>query len=125
MVRFGGEAGADVDGPLREFLIFCMRKLPLLGQLVLGEPTSLAFLLSSEGILQKQFYKLGQLSVYSILLLGRGTECFCPAVARALFRQEQPLFLEEIEDGFIKKNSNEIRIGNFDCLSRGFKYQLT
>ena len=60
MVRFAGETGADVGGPLREFLVLCMRKLPLLGHLVSGEPTSLAFQLSSEGILQKQFYKLGQ-----------------------------------------------------------------
>ena len=116
VVRFAGEAGADVGGPLREFLVLCMRKLPLLGQLVFGEPTSLAFQLSSEGILQKQFYKLGQLSAYSILLLGRGPECFHPAVVRALFRREQPLLLEEIEDGFIKSNLNEIHIGKFDCL---------
>ena len=59
---------------------------------------------------------MGQLSAYSILLLGRGTECFHPVVVRALFRQEQPLSLEELEDGFIKNNLNEIRIGNFDCL---------
>ena len=39
-----------------------------------------------------------------------------PAVVTALFRHEQPLFLEEIEDGFIKNNLNEIRIDNFDCL---------
>ena len=116
VVRFAGEAGADVGGPLREFLVLCIRKLPLLGQLVFGEPTSLAFQLSSEGIMQKQFYKLGQLSGYSILLLGRGPVCFHPVVVRALFRQEQPLLLEEIEDGFIKNNLSEIRIGNFDCL---------
>ena len=76
MVRFAGVAGADVGGPLREFLVLCMRKLHLLGQLVFGEPTSLAFQLSSGGILQKQFYKFGQLSAYFILLLGRGPECF-------------------------------------------------
>ena len=93
-----------------------MRKLHLLGQLVFGEPTRLAFRLSSEGILQKHFYKLGQLSAYSILLLGSGPECFHPAVVRALFRKEQPLLLEEIEDGFIKNNLNEIHVGNFDCL---------
>ena len=116
MVHFAGEAGADVGGPLREVLVLCMRKLPFLGQLVLGEPTSLAFQLSREVILQKQFYKLGQLSAYSILLLGRGPECFHPAIVRALFRREQPLLFKEIEDGFIKNNLNEICIGNFDRL---------
>ena len=93
-----------------------MRKLPLLGQLVFGEQTSPAFQLSCEVILQKQFYKLGQLSAYSILLLGRGPECFHPAIVRALFRREQPLLFKEIEDGFIKNNLNEICIGNFDRL---------
>ena len=115
MVHFAGEAGADVGGPLREVLVLCMRKLPFLGQLVLGEPTSLAFQLSREVILQKQFYKLGQLSAYSILLLGRGPECFHPAIVRALFRREQPLLFKEI-DGFIKNNLNEICICNFDRL---------
>ena len=116
VVRFAGEAGADVGGPLREFLVLCMRKLPWLGQLKFGESTSLTFQLSSKCILQKQFYKLGQLSACSILLLGRGPERFHPAVLRVLFRPEQPLLLEEIEDGFIKNNLNETRIGNFDCL---------
>ena len=36
VVRFAGEAGADVGGPLCEFLVLCMRKLPFLGQLVFG-----------------------------------------------------------------------------------------
>ena len=116
MVRFAGEASAGVCGPLCEYLFLSMHKPPLLGHLVFSEPTSLAFQLSSEGILQKQFYKLEQLSAYSIWLLGRGPECFHLAVVKTLFRQEQVLFLEEIEDGFIKNNLKEIRIGNFDCL---------
>ena len=51
VVRFAGETGADVGGPLREFLVLCMRKPPMLGHLVFGEPTSLAFQLNSESIL--------------------------------------------------------------------------
>ena len=88
VVRFAGEAGADVGGPLREFVVLCMRKLPWLEQLKFGEPTSLAFQLSSERILQKQFYKLGQLTACSILLLGKGPERFHQAVLRALFRPD-------------------------------------
>ena len=69
-----------------------------------------------EGLMQKSFYKLGQLTCLSILLQSRGPECLHPAVVRALFCTEQPLEFEQIGDGKNNHDLDSITNENFNCL---------
>ena len=83
-VRFAGEAGSDDGGPLREFLTIAMRNFSQSG-LLFGGNQSLAFQANPEAILQKRFYKIGQLVALSVLLNERGPENIHPAIMHALY----------------------------------------
>jgi len=114
-VRFAGEAGSDDGGPLREFLTIAMRNFSQSG-LLFGANNSLAFQVNPEAILQKRFYKIGQLVALSVLLNGRGPENIHPAVVRTLYNMEQPEKVEDIEDAFIKDDIESIKSGNYNCI---------
>ena len=100
-VRFAGEAAKDLGGPIREFLTLCMRRFLDLGSMVFGSSKSLCFTAIAEAILADKYYKLGQITVLSILTTGRGPECLHPAIVRAIFQVKQPEVIENIEDAFI------------------------
>ena len=113
-VRFAGEPAADAGGPLREFLHLCMKNFKECG-LVMGEK---AIFLSckSQSLVERMYHKLGQLTGLAILTLGRGPECLHPAVVRAIFCIEQPVQIEEVDDGALLKVLEEINIGKYDTL---------
>lgn len=98
-VRFAGESASDYGGPLRDFLTLSMQLFSDNSSLLFGSKNVFAFKMNIEGLVQKSFYKLGQLTALSILLQSRGPECLHPVVVRALFCIEQPAEIEKIDDG--------------------------
>jgi len=114
--RFAREAGADAGGPMGEFLTLCMRRINLIDGLFFGQEEKLAFRLNSEALLANQYYKVGQLIALSILILGRGPECFHPIIVREMYGIDQPKVIESIDDGFINQSIREIYAENYDCL---------
>jgi hypothetical protein len=115
-VRFAGEPASDVGGPLREFLTLSMRWLNDLDYLFIGRGNNVAFQMNTEALLQNKYYTLGQIIALSILVQGRGPECFHPSVVCACFELEQPVEIKNIDDSRIELDLQSIRLGNYDCL---------
>eukprot|EP00111_Clytia_hemisphaerica_P000303 TCONS_00000779-protein len=114
-VRFAGESGADEGGVYREFLTLAMKNLSL-SNLFIGEETCLGITCKTEAILDGWYHIIGQLIGASILINGRGPECFHDSLVRALFDIEQPLLIEPIDDASIKNQISHINQGNYDTL---------
>ena len=71
---------------------------------------------NTEAVDAGRYQTIGQLIGASILINGRGPECFHPAFIRALFGVKQPSLIEEINDGLIKEGLNLIDQGKYDVL---------
>ena len=112
-VRFAGEAATDDGGPLKEFLTLSMKRF---------KDTNLCFGFKECAFRnfpddpENRFFKLGQITGLSILLLNRGPECLHPAVVRTLFDKEQPEIIESIDDGLIVSKIEEIKSASYDDL---------
>lgn len=113
--RFAGEAAADAGGPLREFLTLAMKRIPE-SSVIFGSVDQICFNSNPEALLSNTYYKLGQLTGLSVITHGRGPECLHPAIVRAMYKVDQPMEMEEVDDGLIKQSLAEISNGNYDCL---------
>ena len=116
VIRFAGEAAADVGGPMREFLTLAMKRFPELGSMIFGGSTKICFSSDTESILLEKYRTLGQLTGISILTLGRGPECLHPAIVRAIYKVEQLTEIEPVEDASICHSLTEISKGKYDSL---------
>ena len=115
-IRFAGEAAADAGGPLREFFTLAMQRLKELPSMTFGGDRSICFTSDTDSVLSKKYFLVGQICGVSILSLGRGPECIHPAVVRALFKIDQPVEIEGIDDASINGKISEIESGNYDSL---------
>ena len=84
-VRFAGEAGADMGGPLREFFTLTMKRFTDIPALILGKAGNV-FLKMMPGSFRKgDYYLLGQLVGMAIIKIGRGPECFSESFLKAMY----------------------------------------
>ena len=114
-VIFAGEGAVDDGGPFREFLRLSMQNLPKLSTMVFGEENQVFFTASPVNVADKCYYKLGQLSVLSILTLGRGPHCFHDKLVDAIFSRER-VERVEVNDALFLETMKQIDEGNFDPL---------
>ena len=84
-VRFAGEAGADMGGPLREFFTLTMRRFPDIPALILGKAGNVFLKMMPESFRKGDYYLLGQLVGMSIIKIGRGPECFSESFLKAMY----------------------------------------
>ena len=84
-VRFVGEAGADMGGPLRELFTLTMRRFPDIPALILGKAGNVFLKMIPESFRKGDYYLLGQLVGMSIIKIGRGPECFSESFLKALY----------------------------------------
>ena len=115
-IRFAGEAAADQGGPYREFLTLAMKHFPNLTNMFVGNSSQLCFSSHPESILEQNYFKLGQLVGVSVLTFGRGPGCLHPALVRAMFDIKQPEVIEDVDDGVIKNDLDNIDSQKYDCL---------
>ena len=115
-IRFAGEAAADVDGPFREFFILCMKLFGSVTNVFFGGQNQLCFSTNPERVLEGVYFKLGQLVAAAIITLGRGTECFHPAIVRGMYGIVQPNEMEYIDDAQVNYILSEIDHDKLDAL---------
>ena len=84
-VRFAGEAGADMGGPLREFFTLTMRRFPDIPALILGKAGNVFLKMMPESFRKGDYYLIGQLVGMSIIKIGRGPECFSESFLKAMY----------------------------------------
>ena len=60
-VRFAGEAGAGMGGPLREFFTLTMKRFPDIPTLILGKAGNVFLKMMPESFRKEDYYLLGQL----------------------------------------------------------------
>ena len=83
-VRFAGEAGADMGGPLREFFTLTMKRFPDIPALILGKAGNLFLKMMPESFRKGDYYLLGLLVGMTIIKIGIGPECFSASFLKAL-----------------------------------------
>ena len=115
-IRFVGERPEDLGGPIRESLTLCMRTFQDLGFMVFNSIKSLCLTANTEAVLREIYYKLGEITALSILIIDRELECLQPAIVRFIFQVQKPEVIENIEDAFITYDLQEISKGNYDPL---------
>ena len=120
MIRFAGEAGADAGGPLREFLTLAMQRFSKISGLLFGEG-EVCFKLVPQSLLDRSYYKLGQLTGLAIVIIGRGPECLNPIIVNTLFNQ-QPSQISFVKDAELSYKLKNIQDGNDDEL---FEYNIS
>ena len=115
-VRFAGESAADCGGPFREFLTLATSRLADAGNMFFGDKSRIGFTAFPEHVIKKHYFTMGQLCGVSILHLGRGPECFHPAIARAIYDIKQPVEIEPFDDAMLEATLSEIENGNLVSL---------
>ena len=93
-VMFAGEAGADMGGPLREFLTLTMKRFPDIPALILGK-AGVFLKMMPESFRKRDYYLLGQLVGMAIIKIGRGPECFSESFLKAMY--DLPFVDDDIE----------------------------
>ena len=114
-VIFAGEPAADAGGPWRELLRLCMNFIANEPTLMFGSSNQSLFVASPDVVQSKHYYIMGQIAAASILTIGRGPECFHPALVDTLFGKpikNSVAFEDATFDAIIK----EIDSGNLDAL---------
>ena len=85
-IRLISERPEDLGGLIRESLILCMRTFQDLGLMVFDSIKSLCLTANTEAVLPEIYYKLGEVTALSILIIGRELECLQPAIVRFIFQ---------------------------------------
>ena len=93
-----------------------MRTFQDLGFMVFNSIKSLCLTANTEAVLRDIYYKLGEVTALSILIIDRELECLQPAIVRFIFQVQKPEVIENIEDAFITYDLEEISKGNYDPL---------
>ena len=117
LVRFAGEAAADLGGPLREFLILAMATFSRIPGIIFGDSNSIGLKLIPEYLIKNQYFKLGQIIGLSILTINRGPECFKFNVFQCsfnltIFNVHFGDVLPAFTDGFLSEKIEEIQNGD-------------
>ena len=115
-IRFVGERLEDLGGPIRESLTLCMRTFQDLGFIVFDSIKSIYLTANTEAVLPEIYYKLGEVTALSILIIGRELECLQPAIVRFIFQVQKPEVIENIEEAFITYHHQVISKGHYDPL---------
>ena len=115
-VRFAGESAADCGGPFREFLTLATSRLADAGNMFFGDKSRIGFTAFPEHVIKKHYFTMGQLCGVSVLHLGRGPECFHPAITRAIYDIKQPVEIEPFDDAMLEATLSEIENGNLVSL---------
>ena len=85
-IRLISERPEDLGGLIRESLTLCMRTFQDLGLMVFDSIKSLCLTANTEAVLPEIYYKLGEVTALSILIIGRELECLQPAIVRFIFQ---------------------------------------
>ena len=106
--------GADLGGPLWEFLTLVMKNVAEVPGIFIGEKTNVFLKMLPESIQKGHYFMLGQLTRMAILRIGRGPECFNLTMIKAMFHHQ-------IEDDIITFDEAELndkinQVGNTDGL---------
>ena len=113
-VIWAGETGSDEGGPFREFLLKCM-DFTNLNSHFFGDSSELMFTSLTDSVLQKEYYLLGQLCALAILNIGRGPNCFHPAIVDVIFSlPRKPICA--VNHGEFEMKIKEIRSGQTNAL---------
>ena len=84
--------------------------------MVFNSIKSLCLTANTEAVLPEIYYKLGEVTALSILIIDRELECLQPAIVRFIFQVQKTEVIENIEDAFITYDLQEISKGNYDPL---------
>ena len=71
-VRFAGEAGADIGGPLRKFFTLTMKRFLDIPALILGKAGNVFLKMMPESFRKGDYYLLGELVGMAIIKIDRG-----------------------------------------------------
>ena len=115
-VIWAGEPCADDGGPYREFLLVAMESLPSLNAHFFGTDNSLFFTGSPQNVISNDYYFLGQLCAVSIVQIGRGPNCFNPALVKFLFTGVLDIEVTDIDDGQLYEGIKNIEKGDMSLL---------
>ena len=111
-VRFAGEAGADMGGPLREFFTLTVKRFPDIPALILGKAGNVFLKMMPEHFRKGGYYLLGQLIDMAIMKIGRGPECFRESFVNAMYHVP---FVDddiEFEDAELLKKLRKLENGD-------------
>ena len=115
-VRFAGEAGADLGGPLREFLTLVMERFFLIPGIAIGSEGNVYLRMLPENMIKRQYFLLGQLTGLSIVIIGRGCECFNLLMLQAMYGIVYDQQLPVVDDSELEHKLNAIENGDVDAL---------
>ena len=121
LVRFAGEAAADLGGPLREFLTLAMATFSRIPGIIFGDSNSIGLKLIPEYLIKNQYFKLGQIIGLSILTIGRGPECFNLMLVKSIFNVHFGDVLPAFTDGFLSEKIEKIQNGDKNEL---YEYEI-
>ena len=85
-VKFAGEAGVDMGGPLWEFFTLTMKRFPDIPALILGKASNVFLKMMPESFRKGDYCLSRQLVGMAIIKIGRGPECFSKSFLKAMYR---------------------------------------
>ena len=108
LVRFAGEAAADLGGPPREFVTLAMATFSRFPGIIFGDSNSIGLKLIPEYLIKNQYFKLGQIIGLSILTINRGPECFNLMLVKSIFNVQFGDVLPAFTHGFLSEKIEKI-----------------